>query len=416
MRGRPTRVDGGVVGGRSARRRGLLLRAGRAAGAGGAAGAAVLRARDARPQPGCIAIPALTLLIAAFGALMVYSASCYTSETQYGDAFYFLKKQLVGLLLGAAAMFAAGFFPYRRLQKLKWAAPALSAALLALVFVPGIGVENYGATRWIGLGPVTIQPSEIAKFGLILFAAAYIAEKPERMRTLRGMLPVLGAGGGICLLVILEPNMSVTVCIGLLTLSVLFLGGARPSRLLLVLAPAALAVPVLIVAEPYRLQRLYAFLDPWSSPQGEGYQLIQSLYALGGGGWLGVGLFRSVQKYRYLPFAESDFILAVIGEELGFVGVLLLLAAFGALVWLGVRTAARSRDLFGSLLASGITACFAIQVIVNALVVSGAIPPTGLPLPLVSAGNTSLVFTMAAMGVLWNISRGGRPARAACRR
>lgn len=369
--------------------------------------AAIARTRDVRPSLGTLAIPVITLLIASFGALMVYSASYYTAQTQYGDAFYFLKKQVVGLVLGTVAMVAAGFFPYRRLQKFKWPALAISFALLALVFVPGLGVENYGATRWIGLGPVTIQPSEIAKYGFILFAAAYVAEKPERMRTFVGMLPVLGAGVGICLLVILEPNMSVTVCIGLLMLAMLFLGGARISRLLPVLAPAVLAVPVLIVMEPYRLQRLYAFLDPWSSPQGEGYQLIQSLYALGNGGWLGVGLFQSVQKYRYLPFAESDFIFAVIGEELGFVGILLLLAAFGALIWLGVRTAARSRDLFGFLLAAGITACFAIQVIVNALVVSGAIPPTGLPLPLVSAGNTSLVFTMAAMGVLWNVSRGG---------
>lgn len=369
--------------------------------------AAIARTCDVRPSLGTIAIPVITLLIASFGALMVYSASYYTAQTQYGDAFYFLKKQVVGLVLGTVAMVAAGFFPYRRLQKFKWPALAISFALLALVFVPGLGVENYGATRWIGLGPVTIQPSEIAKYGFILFAAAYVAERPERMRTFVGMLPVLGAGVGICLLVILEPNMSVTVCIGLLMLAMLFLGGARISRLLPVLAPAVLAVPVLIVMKPYRLQRLYAFLDPWSSPQGEGYQLIQSLYALGNGGWLGVGLFQSVQKYRYLPFAESDFILAVIGEELGFVGILLLLAAFGALIWLGVRTAARSRDLFGFLLAAGITACFAIQVIVNALVVSGAIPPTGLPLPLVSAGNTSLVFTMAAMGVLWNVSRGG---------
>lgn len=369
--------------------------------------ATIARAHDVRPSLGSFAIPAITLFIASFGALMVYSASYYTAQAQYGDAFYFLKKQVVGLVLGTVAMVAAGFFPYRRLQKFKWAALAISFALLALVFVPGLGVENYGATRWIGLGPVTIQPSEIAKYGFILFSAAYVAEKPERLRTFAGMLPVLGAGGGICLLIILEPNMSVTVCIGLLMLAMLFLGGARISRLLPVLAPAALAVPVLIVVEPYRLQRLYAFLDPWSSPQGEGYQLIQSLYALGNGGWFGVGLFQSVQKYRYLPFAESDFILAVIGEELGFVGILLLLAAFGAIIWLGVRTAARSRDLFGFLLAAGITACFAIQVVVNALVVSGAIPPTGLPLPLVSAGNTSLVFTMTAMGVLWNVSRGG---------
>ena len=172
--------------------------------------------------------------------------------------------------------------------------------------------------------------------------------------------------------------------------------------------PVVAAVPVLIVLEPYRLQRLYAFLDPWASPQGEGYQLIQSLYALAGGGWLGRGLFNSVQKYRYLPFAESDFILAVIGEEFGLVGLLLLFAAIGTLICFGVRTAAKSRDRFGFLLASGITAVYAVQVVVNALVVSGSIPPTGLPLPLISAGNTSLVFTMAAMGVLFNISRGGK--------
>lgn len=378
--------------------------------------AGVQRARDASSPRGFVAIPALTLLIAAFGALMVYSASFYTAQAQYGDQFYFLKKQLLGLALGAAAMFAAGFFPYRRLRRCKWPALLLSLALLAAVFVPGLGVENYGATRWLGLGPVTVQPSEIAKYGFILFAAAHIAKKPAALRTFKGMLPVLAAGGGVCLLVILEPNMSVTVVIGAVMLAMLFLGGAKGSRLAAVLAPAALALPLLILLEPYRLQRLRAFLDPWSAPQGEGYQLIQSLYALGNGGWLGVGLFNSVQKYRYLPFAESDFILAVIGEEFGFVGLLLLLAAFGALVWLGVRTAARSRDLFGFLLAAGITACFAIQTAVNALVVGGAIPPTGLPLPLVSAGNTSLVFTMAAMGVLWNISRGGASVPRVARR
>lgn len=378
----------------------------RAAGAENAFAAAL----DTRgvPRRGALAIPVLTVLIAAFGVLMVYSASRYTAQEQYGDPFFFMKKQLVGFVLGVGAMIGAGFFPYRRLARLKWPALAVSVILLALVFVPGLGVENYGATRWLGLGPVTVQPSEIAKYGFVVFAAAYASEKPERMRTFVGMLPVLGAGGAICVLIILEPNMSVTMCVGLLLLVMLFLGGVKSKHFLVILLPIAAAVPVLIFIEPYRLQRLYAFLDPWSSPQGEGYQLIQSLYALGNGGWFGTGLFRSVQKYRYLPFAESDFILSVIGEEFGFVGVVLLFCVFGALIFFGVRTAARSRDLFGFLTASGITAVYAIQVVLNALVVSGSVPPTGLPLPLISAGNTSLVITMASMGVLYNISRAGK--------
>lgn len=374
--------------------------------------AAVEAARPARKREwGIVALPILVVLVAAFGVLMVYSASYYAAEKQFGDAFYFMKKQLVGFILGIVAMLAAGFFPYRNLKKLKWPALIVSLALLAAVFVPGLGVENYGATRWIGLGPITIQPSEIAKFGFIIFAAAYASEKPERMKKFTGMLPVLAAGGGICLLIILEPNMSVTMVVGLLMVAMLFLSGVKIKHFLIILLPVALAVPVLIVMEPYRLQRLYAFLDPWSSPQGEGYQLIQSLYALGNGSWLGTGLFNSMQKYRYLPFAESDFILAVIGEEFGYIGIILLFLVFGAIIFCGIRTAARCKDMFGFLTASGITAVYAIQVVINALVVSGSIPPTGLPLPLISSGNTSLIITMAAMGVLYNISRGGKGVR-----
>ena len=371
--------------------------------------AAVEAARPAKKREwGVVALPILVVLVAAFGVLMVYSASYYAAEKQFGDAFYFMKKQLVGFILGIVAMLAAGFFPYRSLKKLKWPALIVSLALLAAVFIPGLGVENYGATRWIGLGSITIQPSEIAKFGFIIFAAAYASEKPERMKKFAGMLPVLAAGGGICLLIIAEPNMSVTMVVGILMVAMLFLSGVKIRHFLIILLPIALAVPVLIVMEPYRLQRLYAFLDPWSSPQGEGYQLIQSLYALGNGSWLGTGLFKSMQKYRYLPFAESDFILAVIGEEFGYVGIILLFLVFGAIVFCGIRTAARCKDMFGFLTASGITAVYAIQVVINALVVSGSIPPTGLPLPLVSSGNTSLIITMAAMGVLYNISRGGK--------
>lgn len=359
---------------------------------------------------GQIAIPVLVVALSAFGVLMVYSASFYTAETVYGDKFYFMKKQLVGFIIGIGAMAAASLFPYRKLLKLKWPALIISLVLLAAVFIPGVGRESYGATRWIGLGPITIQPSEIAKYGFVIFAAAYASENPERMKKFVGMLPVLAAGGGICLLVILEPNMSITMCIGLLMVAMLFLSGVKIRHFLVILIPVVAAVPVLIAIEPYRLKRLYAFIDPWQSPQGEGYQLIQSLYALGNGGWLGVGLFNSRQKYRFLPFAESDFILSVIGEEFGFVGILLLFAAAGALIWFGIRTAARSRDLFGFLVASGITLVYAIQVVVNALVVSGSIPPTGLPLPLISSGNTSLIFTMAAMGVLYNISKSAKRA------
>ena len=371
--------------------------------------AAVEAARPVRKREwGIVALPVLVILVAAFGVLMVYSASYYAAEKQFGDAFYFMKKQLVGFILGIVAMLAAGFFPYRNLKKLKWPALVVSLVLLAAVFVPGLGVENYGATRWIGLGPITVQPSEIAKFGFIIFAAAYASENPERMKKFTGMLPVLAAGGGICVLIIAEPNMSVTMVVGLLMVAMLFLSGVKIRHFLIILLPIALAVPVLIVMEPYRLQRLYAFLDPWSSPQGEGYQLIQSLYALGNGSWLGTGLFNSMQKYRYLPFAESDFILSVIGEEFGYVGIILLFLVFGAIIFCGIRTAARCKDMFGFLIASGITAVYAIQVAINALVVSGSIPPTGLPLPLISSGNTSLIITMAAMGVLYNISRGGK--------
>ena len=374
--------------------------------------AAVEAARPAKKRErGVVALPILVVLVAAFGVLMVYSASYYAAEKQFDDAFYFMKKQLVGFILGVVAMLAAGFFPYRSLKKLKWPALIVSLALLAAVFIPGLGVENYGATRWIGLGSITIQPSEIAKFGFIIFAAVYASEKPERMKKFTGMLPVLAAGGGICLLIILEPNMSVTMVVGLLMVAMLFLSGVKIKHFLIILLPIALAVPVLIVMEPYRLQRLYAFLDPWSSPQGEGYQLIQSLYALGNGSWLGTGLFNSMQKYRYLPFAESDFILAVIGEEFGYIGIILLFLVFGAIIFCGIRTAARCKDMFGFLTASGITAVYAIQVVINALVVSGSIPPTGLPLPLISSGNTSLIITMAAMGVLYNISRGGKGLR-----
>ena len=348
----------------------------------------------------------LTTVLSAFGVLAVYSASGYVAKTQYGDEWYFVKKQVLGFVFGLIAMIFCGRLNYEKLKgkKARWVALILPIILLALVFVPGIGKSNYGATRWIGVGSFTLQPSELAKYGFVIFASAYMADNMGKMRTFKGVLPVLGAGGGICVLIILEPNMSVTMCVALLMLAMLFLGGMKIKHFLWIFLPALLAVPLLIIAEPYRLSRLSAFLDPWESPRGEGYQLIQSLYALGNGGWFGAGLLNSRQKYRFLPFAESDFILSIIGEELGIVGIIALFTVSALLVCRGIRVAKNADDFFSFLLASGITLVYGIQTVINALVVSGSIPPTGLPLPLISSGNTSLIITMASMGILYAIS------------
>ena len=368
--------------------------------------AAAKRKRELSPcGKGDVTLFVCVVLLAAYGVVCVYSASCYNAEVQYGDSLYFFKKQLVGFLLGLGAMVGTGLFDYRRLRKFGLPALGFALVLLALVFVPGVGKSNYGATRWIGIGSLTVQPSELAKFAYVMFAAGYVAKDPARVGSFRGILPLLGGGLAICVLIMLEPNMSVTMCVGALMLGMIFLSGTPWKNVAILCVPVLFAVPALILAAPYRLQRLSAFLDPWASPKDEGYQLIQSLYALANGNLFGVGLFRSRQKYRFLPFAESDFILAVIGEETGFFGVLALFAVIGFVVWRGFRIANRCDTLYGYLLASGITLAFAVQSALNALVVSGSIPPTGLPLPLISAGNTSLIITMAGMGVLYNISR-----------
>jgi len=356
-------------------------------------------------KAGDILLLICVFLMACFGCLMIYSASSYAAEVQYGDSLYFVKKQLIGVFIGTAAMIGMCFLPYKKLIKLKYPAIIIAAVLLALVFVPHVGITNYGATRWIGFGAFTIQPSEIAKYAYALFVAAYFAKNYEKVKTVKGVLPVLGVGLGFCVLIILEPNMSITMCVGLLMLGLIFLSGTNLKTFLILLIPFIVIIPILIILEPYRLKRLSAFIDPWASPKGEGYQLIQSLYALGNGGLFGTGLFKSTQKYRFLPFAESDFILAIMGEELGFLGLLVFFFFCGFIVYRGFKIARNCKDRFGFLLASGFTLVYGIQVVVNALVVSGTIPPTGLPLPLISSGNTSLIITMASMGVLYNVSR-----------
>ena len=356
-----------------------------------------MKALKNRKKAGDIPLLICVFLMACFGCLMIYSASSYTAEVQYGDSLYFVKKQIIGVVLGTAAMIGTSFLPYKKLAKFRYAAIIIAAVLLIMVFIPGVGITNYGATRWIGFGAFTVQPSEIAKYAYALFVAAYFAKNRDKVKTVKGILPVLGVGIVFCVLIIIEPNMSITMCVGLLMLGLIFLSGTNLKTFLIILIPFAV--------EPYRLQRLSAFIDPWASPKDEGYQLIQSLYALGNGGLFGRGLFNSTQKYRFLPFAESDFILSIMGEELGFIGLVCFFLACGFIIYRGFKIARKCTDSFGYLLAAGFTLVYGIQVAVNALVVSGAIPPTGLPLPLISSGNTSLIITMASMGVLYNISR-----------
>ncbi len=358
-------------------------------------------------KKGDYALLIAVVLLAVIGTIFIYSASNYSAEATYGDATYFVKKQVIGILLGLVAMIFTATFNYQKLKKLCIPLCAISFLLLGLVFVPFIGVENYGARRWIGIGGFTIQPSEIAKFALILFGATYLTKNKDKVRTFLGILPVLIFGGATCLLIILEPNMSITVCVALLTLTILFSAGMRIKHLIFLIVPVVAIGVVLILIEPYRLSRLMAFINPWSNPKGEGYQLLQSLYALGSGGLFGVGLFNSRQKYAFLPFAESDFILSVIGEEVGFIGLVCFFALLYFIVYRGLKTASKAKDAFGYFLVVGITMIFGIQTVVNSLVVTGSIPPTGLPLPLVSSGNTSIIIFMAEMGIIYNVSKNG---------
>ena len=355
-----------------------------------------------------IIIVALVLGLASFGCIMVYSSSFYSAQHHYGNQYFFLFKQIMGVVMGIAGMTFFAFFDYHRLAKLKWWIVGGTAILLVLVFIPGIGMESYGAKRWISILGFSVQPSEIAKFALVIFVASYMSQNNHKIKTLKGLLPILAVGGIFCVLIMLEPSMSVTMCIGFVTLFMLIIGGMTKKHTLMFSIPAGAMVPVLIALEPYRLKRLFAFIDPWASPQGEGFQLIQSLYSLGDGGLFGVGLFQSRQKYLFLPFAESDFILSIIGEEIGFIGTTLLLCAFFLLSYKLIKIGLNAKDRFGTMLSCGVAFVIAVQTLLNVAVVTGSIPPTGLPLPFISAGSTSLLVFMSAIGVVLNVDRQSR--------
>ena len=352
-----------------------------------------------------ILIILLCLFLVAFGCVMVYSASCYSAKYHYGNEFFFLFKQMFGVVLGICAMIGCSFIDYHIFKKLKYYILAVCALLLILVFVPGFGVKSYGASRWVNFFGVSIQPSEIAKFALVLFLASYLSEKHDKIKSFKALIHPLCIAGLLCGLVIIEPSMSVTMCLALVTFFMLIVGGMSKKHTLLFSGVGTMAVPALILAEPYRMKRLFAFLNPWASPQGEGFQLIQSLYSLGNGGLFGVGLFNSRQKYLFLPFAESDFIFSVIGEEFGLVGCLFLMAVYGVLVFCLFKIGLGAKDRFGCLLACGVGLVIGVQTLLNIAVVTGSIPPTGLPLPFISSGGTSVAVFMAAIGVALNINK-----------
>lgn len=349
-------------------------------------------------------------LLCAFGLVMVFSASYYYAQNYAGanyDGYFYLKKQAVYMLIGYPIMLLLSFFDYRRLEKYKVIGFLVSVVLLVAVLI--FGEELNGGKRWLNIAGQSIQPSEIAKFGMMLYMCAFMSKKHAIMRDFkRGMLPMLLAIGVICGLIMLQPNMSMAVIVGMMGYALLFAGGADIKQMLLLGVVLVALFVLFAVIEPYRFARLTSFRDPWNDGDGglgSGYQLIQSLYALGSGGLFGLGLNNSRQKLLYMTYGESDFIFAILGEELGFVGAVAVMCAYGFIIFRGLRTALRCRDRFGSLLATGITVVFALQVFVNIGVVTGSMPTTGQALPFISAGGSSLLIFLAAMGVLLNISR-----------
>ena len=351
------------------------------------------------------AIFLIMMMLVCIGFLFVYSASFYSAGITYDDKFFFLKKQIFGAIVGCVCYVFFSLFDYRKLEKLKWVLVVIACILLALVFVPGVGITNFGATRWINLRVITFQPSEIAKLSFIVFAASVLSKSSEKIKSFKGLFLVLFVGACFCFLIILEPNMSITICMALLIVVMLFLGGAKLKHFLILMVPALCLFALLIIAEPYRLKRLVAFVDPFASSKNEGFQLVQSLLGIALGGAFGSGIFKSRQKYLFLPFAESDFIFSIIAEETGFVGALFVIVTYVLLFVAIIKVSLNAKDKFGALLSAGIGSLILIQTLLNIAVVTGVVPPTGLPLPFISAGSTSLMVFMSMIGIVQNVHR-----------
>jgi cell division protein FtsW len=350
-----------------------------------------------------------TLLLLTIGVIMVYSASAVLAFHEFGDWFYYLKRQLLFAVLGVLAMFFTMNVDYWVWKKYARTGLFICLGLLVVVLLPGIGVVRGGARSWLGIGAFGIQPSEFMKIGMIIFLAKWLSEDQAKISLfVKGFLPPLALMGLAFGLIMLQPDLGTGVVLIGASLLIIYSAGARLLHLSYFAMIGLAGFAGLIIQAPYRLQRITSFLDPWQDPLGAGYQAIQSLYAIGPGGLVGLGLGMSRQKYSYLPEPQTDFIFSIIAEELGFFGAGFVLLLFTILVWRGMRTAITAPDTFGSLAAVGIIGMIAVQVIINIGVVIGMFPVTGITLPLISAGGSSLTLMLTSIGILLNISRYSR--------
>jgi cell division protein FtsW len=346
--------------------------------------------------------------LAAFGLVMVFSASEVQGWLWFRNASYYFERQLVWLALGLVLLWVGARVDYHRLRPLAGPIGALSLALLVLVLLPHVGVEAYGARRWLQLGPIGMQPAELAKAGTILFMAVWLERHRERLSSLEdGVAPFLALMALVTGLIILERDLGTTLIVAAILLSQFLVAGGQKRHVLLLAVIIALSAYLFIRMEPYRLHRLMAFLNPWADPLNTGFQSIQSLLALGSGGIFGVGLGQSIQKYQWLPFAHTDFIFAIVGEETGLIGTTAVLSLFALFTYRGYRVALKAPDAFGSLLACGVTTWVAFQALINIAAVTVTLPTTGIPLPFISYGGSSLAITMLAVGILMNVAMQG---------
>ena len=361
--------------------------------------------RKRNPVDGTLMAVVIMLLLA--GLLVLFSATYYTAQAT-GDPLAEVKKQLIGIALGAAAMLVTSRIPYRFWRD-TWVVIGglvLSAVLLVLVIIPGVGVYVNGSRRWLSIAGMSFQPSELAKIAIVLYMATTLTYRGQRIRSLLfGIVPVLLVPGIMFLLILQQPNLSTAGSILIVSFLMIIMAGAKWQHILLMLTGGLGVGGFYAWSAPYRRERLLSFTDPFAKMNDEGYQLAQSLIAFGSGGLFGMGLGKGRQKYAYLPYPESDFIFAIVGEDFGLCGCLAVMALFVCFMLSGMRIAMRCRDKFGALLAAGITCSISVQAFLNMGVVIGILPTTGLPLPFFSAGGTSISITMAAVGILLNISR-----------
>jgi cell division protein FtsW len=346
--------------------------------------------------------------LVGFGLVMVYSASEALGFLWYNDPNYFFAHQLIGAALGGFGLVVAARLDYHRLARLARPAMAVMLVLLVVVLIPHVGAQHFGAQRWFQFGPLSVQPSAIAVGVAIVFFSRWLTDREGSIRSLRGVRDYIIVLVVLLGLVLAERDFGSSIVIAATALILLALAGARKRHLLMIVIGFGATSAALVGLVAYRADRLVHFLNPCAAALGSGFQNCQALYAFGSGGVFGVGLGNSVQKYEWLPEAHTDFIFAIIGEELGLIGTVSVLAAFLFLAWRGVRASLRAPDRFGALLAGGITTWICMQAFINVMAVTGVIPTTGIPLPFISYGGTSLATTLVGMGILLNISAQGR--------